>query len=386
MKRECCRRAFASGLFAGTGICLLLFSFIICTFLPDQLGRFLGAALENHPQAQTDVVLALKNGGLTGSHGSSLFRQYGYGSADFLPLMGWFLLTGLLFLAAFVVLWGLYAKHRRIKEQQALDRLLESLHQNTAENSPAALCLQESRFAPLERQMHQTLQKLQCSQAALAQEKEQYAESLASIAHQLKTPTASLRLLTEMLSPGSLPDAKRRMKKQLTRLSSLEESLLLLARLDHGTLSFQQQPLALDQLILNALDLLQEQAQQKHVVFHSSLQPVLCSADAEWTLQALLNVLKNALDYAPEYSTVHLELTSFPLAHRLLIQDEGPGVPAEDLPHLFERYYRSKHVSSQGCGIGLPLARELLEAQNASISLQNRPGGGLECDIRFYRS
>ena len=110
------------------------------------------------------------------------------------------------------------------------------------------------------------------------------------------------------------------------------------------------------------------------------------SGDAAWTVEALGNVLKNCVDHTPAGGSITAQLTENPIYSQILISDTGPGMDREDLPHLFERFYRGKHATAQSVGIGLSLARMIITAQNGTIQASNRREGGAQFTIRFYKS
>ncbi len=110
------------------------------------------------------------------------------------------------------------------------------------------------------------------------------------------------------------------------------------------------------------------------------------SGDAAWTVEALGNVLKNCVEHTPAGGSITAQLTENPIYSQILISDTGPGIAPEDLPHLFERFYRGKHATAQSVGIGLSLARMIITAQNGTIQASNRREGGAQFTIRFYKS
>ena len=112
--------------------------------------------------------------------------------------------------------------------------------------------------------------------------------------------------------------------------------------------------------------------------------------DARWTTEALENVLKNCMEHTPAGGTVRLQACEDALACRITVTDSGPGIAAEDLPHIFERFYRGRsgvpygeRGSAQGFGIGLALARALISAQGGALSAANAPSGGAQFSIAF---
>ena len=110
---------------------------------------------------------------------------------------------------------------------------------------------------------------------------------------------------------------------------------------------------------------------------------MLVLADMDWTMEALMNLMKNCMEHQ-KGGTVHCSYAQNPIYTEILIWDSGEGFAKEDLPHLFERFYRGKNAKEGGIGIGLALAKEIIERQNGTIRAQNKPEGGALFEIRFY--
>lgn len=110
---------------------------------------------------------------------------------------------------------------------------------------------------------------------------------------------------------------------------------------------------------------------------------MLVTADLDWTMEAVMNLMKNCMEHSPG-GMIHCSYAQNPLYTEILIWDDGEGFAKEDIPHLFERFYRGQNASEGGIGIGLALSKEMIERQNGTIRAQNRPDGGALFEIRFY--
>lgn len=225
-----------------------------------------------------------------------------------------------------------------------------------------------------------------------------YAQNLADIAHQMKTPiaaaSANLQLLEEAAPPQSGPDGGAaalpaaplaRARGQLQRLDALGQALLTLSRIDAGVLPLARAPVdAYTALSLAAETLLSLPQAAGLRVELPEQGPAGFTGDLDWTVEALLNLMKNCAEHSPPGGCIRCGYAQNPLYLELTIEDEGPGFAQKELPHLFERFYRGSRAAGQGAGIGLALARQLIEAQNGVLTAENRPTGGARFSVRLY--
>ena len=106
--------------------------------------------------------------------------------------------------------------------------------------------------------------------------------------------------------------------------------------------------------------------------------------DYSWSMEAILNILKNCMEHTPAGGSIHVSFSQNAIFTEIIIEDNGPGFDAEDLPHLFERFYKGKNASEQSVGIGLALARMIVTRQNGTLKAENRSEGGARFILKFY--
>lgn len=221
----------------------------------------------------------------------------------------------------------------------------------------------------------------------LRQEKVQLAESMADISHQMRTPlTAVNLLLTGLSDPDATEEARqgslRALRRQVQRMDWLVNALLKLAKLDAGTVQFRRARVALSELIARAAEplsiLMEVKGQQLSVQASGS-----ADCDLAWTAEALGNILKNCTEHMQE-GTITITAEENAVAACIRIRDEGGGIDPEDLPHLFERYYKGRNASEESVGIGLALSRSIAAAQNGTLSASNVKGGA-EFTMKLYK-
>lgn len=221
--------------------------------------------------------------------------------------------------------------------------------------------------------------------SALEQVETRRRELLGNVSHELRTPLSSLRGYIDGLQDGVFaPDAETlgACQKQLVRLERLIQDLSLLSRVEAGSETVHPEPLPVQSLLAQASASLKPQYEEKGVTLE--LTPATSDAsvytDPERTLQVFSNLLGNALRYTPAGKTVQLGAEVSEHEVVFSITDRGDGIPAEHLPHLFERFYRVDKSRSReagsGSGIGLTIAKHFVEAQGGQIGAESTPGEG----------
>ncbi len=223
---------------------------------------------------------------------------------------------------------------------------------------------------------------------ALKKEKEHLSNSLADIAHQLKTPLTSANLILSLLTNSKDENERkafvRETEELLVRMDWLITSLLKLSRLDAGIVVFQKEQTEVNSLIRSALHpLLIPMELHGIAVQINAPKEMTIQGDPGWLSEAILNILKNCMESAGENGKIELVCTDNPLFTEIIIHDNGPGFEKGDLTCLFDRFYRGKNQNSAGYGIGLALCKMIISRQGGTITAKNHPEGGAVFSIRF---
>ncbi|MBI3942736.1 MAG: HAMP domain-containing protein [Chloroflexi bacterium] len=224
----------------------------------------------------------------------------------------------------------------------------------------------------------------------LEQTERRRVELIGDLAHEFRTPLSSIRSIMEGLVDGVLPADPATfldIQREISRLQRLVNDLLELSRAEAGQISLEIQPAAVSNLIHTAADRLQPQFDDKGVDLDVAVSQdlPLVRVDPGRLAQVLLNLLGNALQYTPSGGRVTIRAWHEGHAIAIAVQDTGIGIPAEALPHIFERFYRvdkSRARTGGGSGIGLTIARHLVEAQGGRIWAES-PGPGQGSILTF---
>ena len=301
--------------------------------------------------------------------------------------------AGALLVVLLVVTWRRYRAIAKMASQ--IDDVLHGSRDVSFER------MREGELAILASELDKMTSRLALANEELASEKNALADALADISHQLKTPLTSLALMTSLVR-GQLAETGghetelsrlRTMERLEDRVEWLVASLLKLARIDAGVVRFVRTHVDGAELVTRASEPLAVAFDLADVALDRSVQDgASFEGDLAWTAEALENVLKNCLEHTPAGGTVRVSCTEDALAFRLRVEDTGPGIAPEDLPHVFERFYRGgkknepSEVDPGGVGIGLALAKSLVTAQGGSIRAGNAASGGARFDIVFFKA
>ena len=358
----------------------------------------------------------------------NILFAYGYRQAGFLQdVEGRGLLMTLTGAAAGGILFLVTAFLWHRKEIIRIEAMTDYLEKVNTGRDGVLVQTGEDAFSKLQDEIYKTVTALHQARDAALKAKENYAENLYNIAHQLKTPITSISLSLQLLqedcpghtqqegqdrhnaalhdSPvvrtnkgrrarthkgiqGSQCDTAHHISRimgQLSGLTRLEEALLLLARIDAGTLTLERKEVDVFTLLVMSAENLQEFFWSQNIsVEIPEADEKIILVDKDWTMEAVMNLLKNCMEHTPSGGTVHCTYEQNPLYTLIQIRDNGPGFAREDIPRLFERFYRGKNAADGGIGIGLALSREIIERQNGTLLARNLPEGGACFEIRFY--
>jgi signal transduction histidine kinase len=205
-------------------------------------------------------------------------------------------------------------------------------------------------------------------------------EFIANASHELRTPLFSLGGFLELLDDEELDEATRReflatMREQVSRLEKLATELLDLSRLDAGQIELRREPVVLDELAQVVAEEFAAVARQTgHRLEVEGDEEAAALADEQRALQIARVLVENAIVHTPPGTTVRLRTARSPRGVSLAVEDDGPGIPAEEAPHVFERFYRVEGAQASGSGLGLAIARELARLMGGSLHLESEPG------------
>ncbi|WP_300846407.1 sensor histidine kinase KdpD [uncultured Acetatifactor sp.] len=220
--------------------------------------------------------------------------------------------------------------------------------------------------------------------------KEFLKNTISDISHQLKTPLSALQMYQEIIenepdNPETVKEFSFKSGTALRRIEQLIQSMLKITRIDAGSIYFEKSNYSIPNILSHAISELTTRAnhEKKEIVINGDWDQMLY-CDIEWTGEAVGNIVKNALDHTDAGGKITISWERTPAIIRIFITDNGHGIAQEDIHHIFKRFYRSKNTSgSQGIGLGLPLAKAIVEGQGGILSVQSERLQGTTFTLSF---
>ncbi len=248
----------------------------------------------------------------------------------------------------------------------------------------------EGELAILTSEIQKMTIRLREQADTLLAEKVRLTDAVSDMFHQMRTPITSMNIQLSLLAddesgPQRRVELARKLKKQLERLQWLTETLLKLSKIDAGT-DFRQDRVEVKTLINRAAEPFRIPMEIREQQFIVKAGDESYTGDLIWSCEAIGNLIKNCMEHTPAGGKITVEALETAVYTQITVQDSGEGFAPEDIPHLFERFYRGKNSSEESLGIGLALSRAIITRQNGTISASNSGEGGAKFTVKFYKS
>lgn len=217
-------------------------------------------------------------------------------------------------------------------------------------------------------------------------------DSLGDISHQLKTPLTSITIMIDNILDSPDMDEKTRkkflinIKREILNINFLVMSLLKLSKFDANVVKFNKESVYLKDIIIESIKNVSMIKELKNITIKVSGDDnikLLC--DFKWQVESITNILKNSIEHTSEYGTVEVNYSENKLYTRILIKDNGKGINSDDLPHIFDRFYKGENGSDDSFGIGLSLSKTIIEKEGGSITVKSTPNIGTIFTIKYLK-
>ena len=369
------------------------------------LGEIFQRIIEKQPEAENIILETLKEykSNPEISSDTNILLLHGYKQTDLFPASkaysSLFILAGFGIGCILFIITLIFWHRKDILRIKFLTTYLEKVNNG---DSDILFQVGEDDLSKLQDEIYKTVTMLSQTRNMALRAKNNFAENLYNIAHQIKTPITSISLSVQIMRENPSSKYLDQIQGRLSQLTHLEETLLLLSRIDAGTLPLEKKAVDLYTVLMLAADNLQDLLAKSNVSVDipdfetcknarlfiaydiPELGEITIQADLDWTMEAIINLLKNCMEHTPPGGVIHCSYEQNPIYTQIKIWDTGAGFAKEDLPHLFERFYRGQNAIHSGIGIGLSLSKAIIESQNGTISAKNLVDGGACYEIRFY--
>lgn len=361
-----------------------------------KIDNIISQVIEKYPDITEEEVLEiLKN---NGTPESSVLEKYGYTpDISYIKTLGEQIETNKKQNIALVIIFGtvslgIYLIYV-ITQEKKIAEINEYIKQ--INNKNYILKIEENNngeLSKLRNELYKTTVLLKEKAEISEKEKENLSTAIADISHQLKTPLTSIRIMLDNIQDD--PDMEkevredflREISKQIDWISSLVVSLLKIAKFDAGTIKMENNEINAKNLIDNIVSNLAILMELKNIEIITNVdEKATFIADYKWQQEALTNILKNAIEHSKHNSRIYITVENTNLFLKIIIKDEGSGIDKEDLKHIFQRFYKTKNSSENSIGIGLPLAKAIIEQSNGYIKVETKYGEGTSFEVKYIK-
>lgn len=361
-----------------------------------KIDNIISQVIEKYPDITEEELLEILKNNETPE--SSVLEKYGYTpDISYIKTLGEQIETNKKQNIALVIIFGtvslgIYLIYV-ITQEKKIAEINEYIKQ--INNKNYILKIEENdngELSKLRNELYKTTVLLKETAEISEKEKENLSTAIADISHQLKTPLTSIRIMLDNIQDN--PDMERAVRddfladisKQIDWIGSLVVSLLKIAKFDAGTIKMENNEINAKNLIDNIVSNLAILIELKNIEIITNVdEKATFIADYKWQQEALTNILKNAIEHSKQNSRIYITVENTSLFLKIIIKDEGSGIDKEDLKHIFQRFYKTKNSSENSIGIGLPLAKAIIEQSNGYIKVETKYGEGTSFEVKYIK-
>lgn len=360
----------------------------------QKISAILEKVIEKYPNVSKNELMELLN---TETIKSSLANDYGidinkesYLSENDRQFF-WNILLNILF---FIVLIGILGKlfldyqKKKDRELQSITMLIKQINQKNYELHIDTMS--EDELSILKNEIYKTTLLLKEEAETSKKDKLELKNSLSDISHQLKTPLTSILILLDNMIDNPNMEVKVRdefihdIKREIMNIKFLVESILKLAQLDSNTVTFMNQPILVSKIIEKATENIQPLCDLKNISIEVYSDKNSCIvSDFKWQVEAITNILKNSVEHSFQNTKIIVRVVNTPLYVRIYIENTGNPIEKQDLPHIFERFYKGINAREDSIGIGLSLSKKIIESASGTVYATSN-NGKTEFQITYF--
>lgn len=250
----------------------------------------------------------------------------------------------------------------------------------------------EDELSILKNEIYKTTVMLKEVAENSKQEKVNLKDSLSDISHQLKTPLTSISIMVDNIMDNPNMDVEIRqdfvkdIRREIINISFLVNTLLKLSKLDANSVNFINQKNKVEEIVKEAVKNVEILCDLKNIeIITNGNNNMEINCDLKWQVEAITNILKNCVEHSEENKKIYISYEENNVYAKIEIKDQGKGIDKEDLPHIFERFYKGKNSSAESVGIGLALAKSIIESNNGYIGVESKINEGSTFVIKYFK-
>lgn len=363
----------------------------------DTINQLVNILLEKYPDVSEKEVAEILNNKTEYTDNSEFLNKYGiYPEKDWVSYNNqgsykYVILSVSVCIAFGLAFAVLFLGYLKIQKKQTMDIAKRIERINLGDYSLQIDENSEDELSLIDNQIYRTTVKFREQAENSRKDKENLQKSLSDISHQLKTPLTSIIVMVEnILDDDDMPLEIRReflndIKHNTNTISFLVQSLLKLSKLDAEAVKFRYEQVEVKSIVDECIKNTAVMAEILGVRLETDCNDIILNCDRKWLCEAITNIIKNCIEHSHN-GNIKITADQNKLYTKISIKDNGSGITKEDLPHIFERFYKGKNSSDDSVGIGLSLAKTIIEKQGGYISVSSELNKGSEFVIKFFNN
>lgn len=353
--------------------------------------------LEKYPDIEKREIVEILNS--SDKTNNEILREYGIeldkdsvileNNTDFQKFIIIDISTLILFILILSIIFFKY-NHSESKKINEITKYIEEINRgnyklNIEENTEDELSILKNELYKITIMLKEVAENSQKDKTTLK-------DSLSDISHQIKTTiTSILIMLDNILSDENMPEDIKKdfikdIKREIINIKFLVESILKLSKIDSNSIKFIKKEVFIKDIINEAVKNVSMLSELKNIeIIVSGDDSIKTICDLKWQVEAITNILKNCIEHSYENRKIYINYNQNNMYTELKIEDNGTGIDAKDLPHIFERFYKGKNSSSDSVGIGLALSKSIIESNNGYIQVDSKLNKGTTFIIKYLK-
>lgn len=363
----------------------------------QKIAGIIDNVLEKYPDIEKREIVEILNS--SDKTNNEILREYGIeldkdsvileNNTDFQKFIIIDINTLIVFILMLSIIFFKY-NHSESKKINEITKYIEEINRgnyklNIEENTEDELSILKNELYKITVMLKEVAENSQKDKTTLK-------DSLSDISHQIKTPiTSILIMLDNILSDENMPEDIKKdfikdIKREIINIKFLVESILKLSKIDSNSIKFIKKEVFIKDIINEAVKNVSMLSELKNIeIIVSGDDSIKTICDLKWQVEAITNILKNCIEHSYENRKIYINYNQNNMYTELKIEDNGTGIDAKDLPHIFERFYKGKNSSSDSVGIGLALSKSIIESNNGYIQVDSELNKGTTFIIKYLK-